>query len=55
MSVLVGRFLQLAGMIMLPVGLMVGLFGGNIGLEVQLLFIGGIIFTVGWLLARKSE
>ncbi|HUP47615.1 MAG TPA: hypothetical protein VNA04_02380 [Thermoanaerobaculia bacterium] len=55
MSVLVGRILQLVGMIMLPVGLMVGLLRDNIGLEVRLLFIGGALFFVGWLLARKSD
>ena len=55
MSVLIGRFLQLAGMILLPVGLMIGVFGDRIRLEVALLFIGGTLFLIGWLLAKKNE
>ncbi len=55
MSILVGRFFQLIGMILLPLGLLVGLFQNNIALEVRLLFIGGGFFLVGWLMARKKE
>jgi hypothetical protein len=55
MSVLLGRFFQLVGMILLPVGLFIGLFRDNIRLEVNLLFIGAAFFVVGWLMARKSE
>ena len=55
MSVLIGRLLQLVGLIMLPYALMTGLFRDNIALEVRLLFAGGVIFLVGWLLARKDE
>ncbi len=55
MIVLIGRALQLIGMVMLPAGLMIGLFGNNIRLEVQLLFIGGGAFLIGWLLARQKE
>jgi hypothetical protein len=55
MNVLVGRLLQLIGMILLPYGLLVGLFRDNIQLEVRLLFIGGAFFLAGWLLARKSD
>ena len=54
MSVLVGRFFQMIGMIMLPIGLMVGLLQDNVALEVRLLFIGGGFFVVGWLMARKK-
>ena len=54
MNVLVGRFLQLIGMILLPYGLLVGLLRDNIQLEVRLLFIGGAFFVAGWLLARKT-
>lgn len=54
MSVLIGRWLQMIGMIILPVGLMIGIVGGNVGLEVRLLFIGGAVFLIGWLLAKKS-
>lgn len=53
MNVLAGRFFQLIGMILLPIGLMTGLFRNNIALEVRLLFIGGAFFLVGWLMARK--
>ncbi|HEU4522036.1 MAG TPA: hypothetical protein VFT12_08540 [Thermoanaerobaculia bacterium] len=55
MTVLIGRFLQMVGLLLLPLGLLIGLFQGNIALEVRLLFIGGAAFTVGWLLARKAE
>jgi hypothetical protein len=55
MSVLVGRFLQLVGMVILPVGLIIGLTRDAIQLEVRLLFIGGAFFLVGWLMARKRE
>jgi hypothetical protein len=55
MSTLLGRFFQLIGMILLPLGLLVGLVQNNIALEVRLLFIGGGFFLVGWLMARKKE
>jgi hypothetical protein len=54
MPVLVGRFFQLVGMILLPIGLMVGLLQSNVALEVRLLFIGGAFFVIGWLMARKK-
>jgi hypothetical protein len=54
MSALIGRFLQLIGMIILPIGLLTGLLKGNVNLEVRLLFIGGAIFLIGWLIARKT-
>jgi hypothetical protein len=53
MSVLLGRFLQMVGMVILPIGLFVGLFRDNVALEVRLLFIGGAFFVVGWLVARQ--
>jgi len=53
MSVLIGRFLQMVGMVILPIGLFVGLFRDNVALEVRLLFIGGAFFVVGWLMARQ--
>lgn len=55
MTALLGRFLQMIGMLILPVGLMIGLFGDNVRLEVNLLFIGGAIFVIGWLLARRTD
>ena len=55
MTPLIGRFLQMIGLVILPVGLMIGLFGGNIRLEVNLLFIGGVAFLLGWILSRKAD
>ena len=54
MSSLFGRFFQLIGMIILPIGLLIGLVRDNVTLEVRLLFIGGAFFLVGWLMARKK-
>ena len=53
MSATIGRLLQLAGMIILPIGLSYGLLRGNIRVEVQLLALGGFLFVLGWILARK--
>ena len=53
MSATIGRLLQIAGMILLPIGFSYGMFHDNVQLEVRLLFIGGGLFVVGWLLARK--
>jgi hypothetical protein len=55
MSAFFGRLLQLVGMIILPIGLLMGLLKGNIALEVRLLFIGGAFFVVGWLMGRRAE
>lgn len=54
MNVLLGRFFQLIGMILLPIGLLYGLAKNQIDIEVRLLFIGGAFFVTGWLLARKA-
>ena len=54
MSAILGRLLQLIGMIILPIGLLTGLLKDNVNMEVRLLFIGGAIFVIGWLLAKKS-
>ena len=54
MTVLFGRFFQLIGLIILPIGLSIGLFQDKAQLEVRLLFIGGGFFVVGWLMARKK-
>ncbi len=53
MTHLLGRLLQFLGLILLPIGLGYGLFGDNIALEVRLLAIGGALFVVGWLLAKR--
>ena len=55
MAVLVGRLLQLFGMLILPIALLIGMVRGNVALEVRLLAIGGAIFVLGWLMARKAE
>jgi hypothetical protein len=54
MQPLFGRLFQLIGMIILPIGLLIGLVKDNVALEVRLLFIGGAFFLVGWLMARKK-
>lgn len=53
MSALIGRVLQLVGMIILPIGLSYGLIKGDIRLEVQLLALGGFLFVLGWILSRQ--
>lgn len=53
MKVLVGRICQLIGLAILPIGLYMGLVLGEVRSEVKLLAIGGCVFLVGWLLAKK--
>jgi hypothetical protein len=55
MSVLIGRLLQLSGMIILPIGLFYGLGRGEIRTEVKLLALGGFLFVLGWILAREKS
>ena len=55
MTVLFGRFFQMIGMVILPIGLFIGLFRDNVGLEVRLLFVGAAFFVVGWLMARRRS
>jgi hypothetical protein len=50
-----GRLFQLAGMVILPMGLMIGLFRDDVKMEVRLLFIGGALFVVGWLMSREQS
>ena len=54
MKVLFGRSFQLVGMIILPIGLLIGLLRDDVTLEVRLLFIGGAFFVAGWLITRKK-
>ncbi|HEX7192716.1 MAG TPA: hypothetical protein VF381_14205 [Thermoanaerobaculia bacterium] len=54
MSVLFGRFFQMIGLVILPIGLYVGAVKDNVDMEVKMLFIGGAFFVAGWLMARKS-
>ncbi len=53
MTVLLGRFFQMVGLVILPIGLFVGLVRDNVALETRLLFIGGAFFVVGWLMGRQ--
>lgn len=53
MSVLIGRILQLSGMIILPIGLFYGLARGEIRTEVKLLALGGFLFVLGWILSKE--
>jgi len=55
MNAVLGRVLQLAGMIILPVGLLYGLGRGDIRTEVKLLALGGFLFVLGWILSRKRN
>ncbi|MDQ3283560.1 MAG: hypothetical protein M3Q69_19330 [Acidobacteriota bacterium] len=55
MSALIGRLLQLAALIILPIGLSYGLLRGEIRTEVQLLGVGGFLFVLGWILARERS
>jgi hypothetical protein len=54
MNALFGRFFQLIGLVILPIGLFIGLFRDNVNLEVRLLCVGGAFFLIGWLMARKK-
>jgi hypothetical protein len=52
---LIGRGLQMIGLVILPVGLMYGLLRDEIRTEVRLLAAGGAIFLVGWLLSKTDR
>ena len=55
MSAHVGRILQYIALLILPIGLGAGLFGNNINLEVKLLWIGGAVFVIGWLMTKTQR
>ena len=55
MTALIGRWLQVAGMIVLPIGLMYGLVRDDLRTEVRLLAIGGFLFLLGWILSRDTK
>ncbi|HVR43402.1 MAG TPA: hypothetical protein VMS56_08140 [Thermoanaerobaculia bacterium] len=55
MTPLIGRVLQVAAMIILPVALWIGLVHDQVRAEVALLALGGFLFLAGWLLARERE
>jgi len=55
MSPLIGRLMQVSGMIILPIGLLYGLGRGDIRTEVKLLALGGFLFVLGWILSRERS
>ncbi|HEX7706799.1 MAG TPA: hypothetical protein VF701_10120 [Thermoanaerobaculia bacterium] len=54
MTILIGRLLQVAGMIILPVALYYGLVLDQLRTEVALLAVGGFLFILGWILTREK-
>jgi hypothetical protein len=54
MKVRIGRLLQVAGMIVLPAGLIYGLTTGNVRHEVQVLALGGALFLAGRLMEKTA-
>ncbi len=54
MSATIGRFLQGAALILLPIALSYGLIMDDVRTEVKLLAIGGFIFILGRILAREK-
>ncbi len=51
----IGRVLQYVALLLLPFGLGAGMLGNNIDLELKMLWIGGALFVIGWLLGRKRD
>ncbi|MCY3767353.1 MAG: hypothetical protein OXH06_18200 [Gemmatimonadetes bacterium] len=51
---MLARTLQLAGLIYMGYGLFVGLYEEDIGRELRLAIIGGLIFLAGWLLQKRA-
>ncbi len=51
---LLGKLLQLSGMIILPIGLMYGFARNQVQTEVQLLALGGFLFLLGRILSRDK-
>lgn len=50
----VGRVIQVIALLIIPFGLGAGMLGNNIRLEVKLMWIGGALFLLGWLLTKKT-
>jgi len=55
MTPVIGRMLQLAGLIILPIGLSYGLVQGEVRTEVKLLALGGFLFILGRILSRDAR
>ena len=54
MGATIGRLLQVSALILLPIALSYGLFRGEVRTEVKLLALGGFLFLLGRILARKE-
>jgi hypothetical protein len=52
---LIGRLLQLVGLIVLPIGLSYGLLRDDIKTEVRLLAVGAFLYVLGWILSRERK
>ena len=55
MRFLIGRGLQLVGIVLVGVGLLVGLVRDDLKYEERMFFAGGGVFVVGWLLVRPHR
>lgn len=55
MSALVGRTMQIVGMLILPIALYVGMVRNDVRSEVKLLAIGGAVYLIGWVLAKDKK
>lgn len=55
MSSLVGRTMQLVGMLILPIALYVGMVRNDVRSEVKLLAIGGAVYLIGWVLSKEKK
>lgn len=55
MSALLGRMMQIVGMIILPIALYVGMGLNDVRSEVKLLAIGGAVYLIGWVLAKEKK
>lgn len=49
----IGWWMQLGGMLILPIALYIGMAKGNVRMEVQLLAVGGALFLAGRMLQKK--
>lgn len=52
MKFAIGRALQLVGLVLVGAGLAGGLVKGDLKYEERMLFAGGAVFFMGWLLVR---
>lgn len=50
-----GKVLQMAGLVLLPIALWIGLVEGRVRTEVALLAVGSVLFLAGWLLTRERQ